>query len=83
MSKLSDGDAEAAETQSWLDFAVDYGYITHATYTDLDDRYDKIQGSLVSLMTNKNRWCGPSQVRETDADYDDETTRLPWTAGRP
>jgi four helix bundle protein len=83
VSKLSDGDAEAAETQSWLDFAVDYGYITHETYTDLDDRYDKIQGSLVSMMTNKNRWCGPSQVRETDAGYDDETTRLPWSAGRP
>src|SRR6056297_734157 len=61
VSKLSDSDAEAAETQSWLDFALDHGYLTREQYDEIDDRYDKIQGSLVSMMIQKDRWCGPSR----------------------
>jgi len=69
VSKLSDSDAEAAETQSWLDFALDHGYLTREEYDEIDDRYDKIQGSLVSMMTQKDRWCGPSRIQEEAAGY--------------
>jgi len=57
VSKLSDCSAETAETRSWLDFAVDYGYITASEYEDLDRRYDAIQGQLVQMMTQSSRWC--------------------------
>lgn len=40
VSKLSDADAEAAETRSWLDFALDHGYIAEDFYDEVDDRYD-------------------------------------------
>jgi four helix bundle protein len=70
VSKLSDADAEAAETRSWLDFALDHGYLSENFYDEIDDRYDKIQGSLVKMMNAPNRWCGPAdEVREEQADY--------------
>jgi four helix bundle protein len=83
VSKLSDSDAEAAETQSWLDFALDYGYVTREQYDDIDDRYDKIQGGLVSMMSNKDQWCGPSRVKEPSADYHGNSDDLPWLAETP
>lgn len=70
VSKLSDADAEAAETQSWLDFALDHGYITRNEYNELDDRYDKVQGSLISMMNDSDQWCSPAKsVSEEDLDY--------------
>ena len=35
VSKLSDADAEAAETQTWLDFALACGYIKAETHAEL------------------------------------------------
>lgn len=40
-SKLTDADSEAAETQSWLEFALRCGYITQAGFDDLDAVYEK------------------------------------------
>jgi len=65
ISKLSDADAEASETRAWLDFAVDYAYITDDQYADIDARYDQIQAGLVSMMRDASRWCSPAKnVRE-------------------
>jgi four helix bundle protein len=70
ISKRSDADAEAAETRSWLDFALDHGYFSEDLYAELDDQYDKVQGSLVRMMDNPDRWCGPAdEVREEQTDY--------------
>lgn len=70
ISKLSDADAEVAETRAWLDFAVDYAYITDETYADLDATYDEIQAGLVAMMRDAPRWCGPAKnVREAMPTY--------------
>ena len=70
ISKLSDADAEAAETRAWLDTALDHDYIDESTYDDLDATYDRISGSLVKMMTDPDRWCGPAdQVQEEQAEY--------------
>jgi len=70
ISKLSDADAEAAETRSWLDFALDHGYLPRELYEELDDTYDKVQGSLVKMMDNPDPWCGPAnKVQEEVASY--------------
>jgi four helix bundle protein len=70
ISKLSDADAEAAETRAWLDAALDHGYIDESTYDDLDTTYDQISGSLVKMMTESDRWCGPAdQVQEEHSAY--------------
>jgi len=57
VSKLSDADAEAAETRSWLDAALDAGYIDQSTFRDLDDRYDHICAQLCLMMDNPEKWC--------------------------
>ena len=70
ISKLTDGDAEAAETQAWLDAALDCGYIDSATHADLDQKYDRVLGSLVRMMQQTDRWCGPSSlVKEEGETY--------------
>ena len=70
VSKLSDSDGEAAETQVWLDFALDCGYIDQKAHDELYDIYEKVIGGLVNMMANPDAWCGPSQLREPSPDYD-------------
>ncbi len=70
VSKLSDADAEAGEAQSWLDFAIDCGYLEKDDYDKLDAEYEKIIGGLVKMMAAPEPWCGPSTlVREETAEY--------------
>ena len=56
-SKLTDADSEAAETQSWLEFALRCGYITQAVFDELDAAYEKVSGGLVNMMANADQWC--------------------------
>src|SRR5215510_8096628 len=42
VSKLSDSDGEASETQVWLDFARDCGYITIERYEELMTGYEDV-----------------------------------------
>jgi four helix bundle protein len=71
ISKLSDADGEAAETQSWLDFALECGYLSETDYSDLNQRYEAISGGLVKMMSEPEKWCGPANlVREEPVDYD-------------
>ncbi len=56
VSKLSDADAEAAETQVWLEFAVRCGYLTSTTAEQLSSTYDNIIGKLVNMLTRPQEW---------------------------
>lgn len=70
VNKLSNADAEAAETRSWLDFALAHEYLSKAIYNELDDQYDKVQGSLVNMMNDPHRWCSPADsVQEDHSSY--------------
>ncbi len=69
ISKLSDADAEAAETQCWLDFALNCGYIDQELYAALNLSYEKVIGGLVLMMKNANDWSGPSRVREVSTKF--------------
>ena len=69
VSKLSDSDSEAAETQVWLDFALNCGYINQQDHDTLYAAYDGVAGGLVKMMANSKAWCGPSQLREPPATY--------------
>src|SRR6266498_64536 len=46
ISKLSDAEAEAAETQVWLEFAVKCGYADRDEAAKLYDTYDRVLGTL-------------------------------------
>jgi four helix bundle protein len=56
ISKLSDAETEAAETQVWLDFALKCEYIEEQTHADLYQRYDYILGKLVNMSRAPEQW---------------------------
>lgn len=56
VSKLSDAEAEAAETQVWLEFAVKCGYLDREFAAELNTMYDHILGKLVNMLTRPEQW---------------------------
>lgn len=59
--KLSDSEAEAAETQTWLEFAVKCGYLETNTARELYQTYDNILGKLVNMINNPSPWLMPNR----------------------
>jgi four helix bundle protein len=59
IAKLSDAEGEAAETQTWLQFAVECGYMTQAKSEKLSHEYDAILGMLVRMISNPDSWTLP------------------------
>jgi four helix bundle protein len=57
--KLSDSEAEAAETQTWLEFAVECHYLDAETASKLYQMYDRILGKLVNMINNPSPWLMP------------------------
>jgi four helix bundle protein len=56
ISKLSDSESEAAETQTWLDFSLSCKYIAEKEYQELNANNDKILGKLVSMSLHPEYW---------------------------
>ena len=56
VSKLNDCEAEATETQVWLEFAVKCGYLDPAVARELYATYDTILGKLVTMIRNPHHW---------------------------
>jgi four helix bundle protein len=70
ISKLSDSDTEAAETEVHLDFALECGYIDHQQHAILRDHYDHVCSQLAIMMADAASWCTASdRVRETCGEY--------------
>lgn len=63
VSKLSDADAESAETIVWLDFAQALGYLTKPDHAELLDHYDHICRQLTLMITEPNKWCRSDDKR--------------------
>ncbi len=59
ISKLSDCEAEAAETQIWIQFAVECAYLDRATGATLYKEYDAIIGMLVTMINHPENWRLP------------------------
>jgi four helix bundle protein len=57
VAKLSDSEAEAAEVQVWLDFALSFNYIEKEIYRELFDNYDHVLSQLVLMMNSPEKWC--------------------------
>ena len=56
LSKLNDSEAEAAETQTWLRFAVQSRYVAEDAVGPLLFAYDNILGKLVQMIVNPRPW---------------------------
>ena len=54
--KLNDAEAEAAETQTWLEFAIECKYMDVTVGQALYQNYDNILGKLVNMINNPSPW---------------------------
>jgi four helix bundle protein len=61
VSKLSDSEGEAAETQTWIEFSVRCGYLKVETGRELYATYDRILGKLVNMIRNPHPWLLPAR----------------------
>jgi four helix bundle protein len=56
ISKLSDSEAEAAESQVWLDYTLECGYISESDHQKLYNDYDNILGKIVNMINQSEKW---------------------------
>jgi len=56
ISKLSDSEGEAAETQVWLAYAFNCGYIDKQVFESLDDKYDHIIAMIINMSSKPGNW---------------------------
>ena len=56
ISKLSDSESEAAETQTWLDYALAFKYVDKQAHEKLYDKYEHIIAMLINMSTNPEQW---------------------------
>ena len=58
ISRIVDADAEATETQVWLDFACDCGYLSETSRSELCRAYEEIGKMLGSIMATPEKFVG-------------------------
>ncbi len=56
VAKLNDCEAEAAETQTWIEFAVKCNYMDVEAGRELYGTYNRILGGLVNMIANPEPW---------------------------
>jgi four helix bundle protein len=57
LNKLTDSGQEAAETQTWLEFAFSCEYISEETFQRLDDAYEHIFAMLNNMEKKADTFC--------------------------
>jgi four helix bundle protein len=57
VSKLTDCDAEGTETQVWLDFACDCGYLSKENRDRLTAGYEEVGKMLSGMMADPERFA--------------------------
>src|SRR4051812_14089097 len=66
ISKLSDSESEAAETQVWLEFAVKCEYMQREYAGELYKTYDSILRTLVGMINHPEAWILPGKAKGSD-----------------
>lgn len=61
ISKLSDSEGEAAETQVWLEFAVKCNYLNRDEAATLYQTYDDILRTIVGMINHPQSWVLPGR----------------------
>ena len=57
INKLSDAEQEAAETQTWLEFAWKCNYIDQEIFQRLDEKYEHIFAMLITMERKADAFC--------------------------
>ena len=56
ISKTIDSASEAAETEVWLDFSKDCGYLDKSKYSELMESYDEVNRMLFGMVIKPDRF---------------------------
>jgi four helix bundle protein len=64
ISKLSDVEGEAAETQVWLEFAVKCDYLNRDKIAALYQAYDDILHTIVGMINHPQSWILPDKKKK-------------------
>ena len=56
VSKLSDAEGEAAETQVHLEFAFHHSYVSRDEFLSVDDAHEKVCAQLVRMIDEPEKW---------------------------
>jgi four helix bundle protein len=59
VSKLNDCEGEAAETQVWIQYAVECQYLDREAAVEFYSEYDAILGMLVNMVSRARDWTIP------------------------
>ena len=65
ISKLSDSETEAAETQVWIEFAVASEYLDRIQARKLSKTYDEVIGTLVGMINHPETWVIQKQGKRS------------------
>lgn len=73
IARLADVEAEAAETQTWIEFAVRCDYLQRDQAVELYRQYDEIMRMVVGMISHPEHWVlaytAPA-MREDEVEYD-------------
>ena len=61
ISKLTDSDGENSETQVWLDFVVECGYVTAEDVKEIMALSLEVGQMLGSMIDHPEKWCLPTK----------------------
>src|ERR1700712_1180370 len=77
ISKLSDAESEAAETQVWIEFAFRCNYLAREQALTLFRAYDEIIRMLVAMIRHPEIWIiQDKKMMEESEDYGDPSDTL-------
>lgn len=62
IAKLNDAEAEATETQTWIELARRCGYLNADAANQLDEAYEHINGQIVTVIRQPGKWTVDDRV---------------------
>lgn len=57
INKLTDCLGEEFETETWLNYSLDCGYLKDSTFSDLMGQYEEVRKILISMINNPQKFC--------------------------
>lgn len=63
IAKLPDSEGEAAETQTWIEYAVKCGYMDRTAAARAYRAYDAVLRTIVGMIVNADDWLLPPVAR--------------------
>ena len=63
VSKLSDAESEAAESQTWVELSLRCRYLDGEVAAELDGRCEEILSQLHTMVRDADRWCLPAGTK--------------------